>query len=76
MPEVVISPVITERDLPRPNESAKDADAVVLCLGLSPKIEGEEGDAFNSDASGDKLSLKLPGVQEELLERLQPQAQP
>jgi beta-glucosidase len=49
---------------------SKDADAVVLCLGLSPKIEGEEGDAFNSDASGDKLSLKLPGVQEELLERL------
>jgi len=49
---------------------AKDADAVVLCLGLSPEIEGEEGDAYNSDASGDKLSLKLPGVQEELLERL------
>ena len=49
---------------------AKDADAVVLCLGLSPEIEGEEGDAFNSDASGDKLSLKLPGAQEELLELL------
>jgi beta-glucosidase len=47
---------------------AKDSDAVVLCLGLSPEIEGEEGDAFNSDASGDKLSLKLPGAQEELLE--------
>jgi beta-glucosidase len=49
---------------------AQDADAVVLCLGLSPRIEGEEGDAFNADASGDKLSLKLPGVQEELLELL------
>jgi beta-glucosidase len=49
---------------------AKDADAVVLCLGLSPEIEGEEGDAFNSDSSGDKLSLKLPGAQEELLELL------
>ncbi len=49
---------------------AKDADAVVLCLGLSPEIEGEEGDAFNSVASGDKLSLKLPGAQEELLGRL------
>jgi len=48
----------------------KDADAIVFCLGLSPEIEGEEGDAFNSDASGDKLSLKLPGLQEELLELL------
>jgi beta-glucosidase len=49
---------------------AEDANAVVLCLGLSPEIEGEEGDAFNSNAAGDKLNLKLPGVQEELLERL------
>ncbi len=49
---------------------AQDADVVVLCLGLSPRVEGEEGDAFNADASGDKLSLKLPGVQEELLELL------
>lgn len=49
---------------------SQDADAIVLCLGLSPRIEGEEGDAFNADASGDKLSLKLPGVQEDLLELL------
>jgi beta-glucosidase len=49
---------------------AKNADAVVLCLGLSPEIEGEEGDALNSNAAGDKLNLKLSGVQEELLERL------
>ncbi len=53
---------------------AQDADAIVLCLGLSPRLEGEEGDAFNADASGDKLSLKLPGVQEELLELLAEQA--
>jgi beta-glucosidase len=49
---------------------AQGADVVVLCLGLSPKLEGEEGDAFNADSAGDKLSLKLPGVQEELLEIL------
>ena len=54
----------------RAAQIAQEADAVVLCLGLSPRIEGEEGDAFNADASGDKLSLKLPGVQEELLELL------
>ena len=49
---------------------AKDADAVILCLGLSPEIEGEEGYAFNSVAAGDKHGLKLPGVQDELFERL------
>jgi beta-glucosidase len=51
-------------------QTVLDTDAVVLCLGLSPRLEGEEGDAFNADASGDKLSLKLPGVQEELLKLL------
>jgi len=51
-------------------QAAQSADAVVLCLGLSPQLEGEEGDAFNADAAGDKLSLRLPGVQEDLLELL------
>ncbi len=55
---------------------AKAADAVILCLGLSPEIEGEQGDAFNSAASGDRLSLKLPGAQEELLELLSQTGKP
>jgi beta-glucosidase len=54
----------------RAERIAKDADAVVLCLGLSPEIEGEQGDFFNPNPAGDRLSLKLPGVQEELLECL------
>ena len=41
---------------------------VVLWLGLVATIEGEEGDAGNEYASGDKLGLMLPGLQEELLE--------
>ena len=49
---------------------AQDADVIVFCPGLSPRLEGEEGDAFNADASGDKLSLKLPGEQEALLDLL------
>ena len=48
--------------------TAEQADAVVLCLGLDASIEGEEGDAGNAYASGDKLGLGLPGLQEELLE--------
>jgi beta-glucosidase len=47
---------------------ARRADAVVLVLGLSSQIEGEQGDASNSDAAGDKLTLNLPGLQQRLLE--------
>ncbi len=50
--------------------AAGKADAVILCIGLSPELEGEEGDAINADASGDKLSLCIPGVQEELITEL------
>lgn len=47
--------------------AAKRADTVVMCLGLSPRIEGEEGDAYNADASGDRIDIGLPGRQEALL---------
>jgi beta-glucosidase len=47
---------------------AERADAVVLCLGLSAEIEGEQGDAGNSEAAGDKLDLEFPGLQPRLLE--------
>lgn len=49
---------------------AERADAVVLCLGLDARIEGEEGDPNNPYASGDKSSLNLPGRQQILLERV------
>ena len=50
--------------------AAERADVVVLCLGLDATIEGEEGDAGNEYASGDKPDLKLPGLQQELLETI------
>lgn len=46
---------------------AKMADAVILCMGLDGKFEGEDGDANNPYASGDKTSLTLPGRQMALL---------
>lgn len=46
---------------------AEAADVSVVCLGLSPRIEGEEGDAAFSDAGGDRKHIDLPGMQEELL---------
>lgn len=50
--------------------AAEQADAVIMCLGLDASIEGEEGDAGNEYASGDKPDLKLPGQQQELLETI------
>ena len=48
--------------------AADRAEVVVMCLGLSPQTEGEEGSAAFSEAGGDRLHLDLPGVQQELLE--------
>ncbi len=42
-------------------ELASKAEAAILCLGLSPRIEGEEGDG------GDLEDINLLGVQEDLL---------
>jgi beta-glucosidase len=46
---------------------AQRADAVILCLGLNAEIEGEQGDAGNSEAAGDKVDLRLTGLQNQLL---------
>ena len=49
---------------------AMRAEALVLVLGLSADIEGEQGDAGNSEASGDKLGLELTGLQQRLMEEV------
>lgn len=48
--------------------AAEKADVVIMCLGLDATIEGEEGDTSNEFSGGDKNDLKLPGLQQELLE--------
>lgn len=66
-----------ESVLSRPHEreseaiiAAKHADVAVLCLGLDPTIEGEQGDSGNVYGSGDKETLGLPAVQERLLKKI------
>jgi len=49
---------------------ATRADAVVLCLGLSAQLEGEQGDASYSQAAGDKVNLNLTGLQQRLMEEI------
>lgn len=43
------------------------SDVLVAVLGLDSSIEGEEGDAGNEFASGDKVDLLFPGLQPEIL---------
>ncbi|MFP4660886.1 MAG: glycoside hydrolase family 3 C-terminal domain-containing protein [Halanaerobiales bacterium] len=55
---------------------AEQSDLVVMCLGLSPEFEGEEGAVANSDGGGDKLDLSLPGLQLELLKAVKETGKP
>ncbi|MBR4868025.1 MAG: glycoside hydrolase family 3 C-terminal domain-containing protein [Clostridia bacterium] len=50
--------------------TAKHSDLVVLCVGLDPTFEGEEGDANNPFGAGDRNTLKLPHPQVELIEEV------
>jgi beta-glucosidase len=56
--------------------AAERSDVVIMCLGLDTTIEGEEGDASNEYASGDKLHLNLPGNQQKLLEEIHAAGKP
>ena len=49
---------------------AKLADVVILCVGLDGSLEGEEGDAGNAYASGDKPGIELPESQLKLIDRV------
>ncbi len=52
-------------------EAAGKADAVVLCLGLSPRLEGEEQKVLVPGfEGGDRIDLGLPRPQEELLRKI------
>ncbi len=55
---------------PEAVEAAAASQIAVLCLGLSPQLEGEEGDAADSESGGDRRHIDLPGVQEELLQEI------
>jgi beta-glucosidase len=52
-------------------DAARNADLVVMVLGLSPRIEGEEMNVHAAGFSGgDRTSLDLPGPQEQLLKQI------
>lgn len=50
---------------------AQNSDAVVLCMGLSPLLEGEEMKVkVEGFEGGDRLDIKLPKVQSELIQAI------
>ena len=49
---------------------ASKADLVIMCMGLNPGIEGEEGDAYNGDVAGDKKDIELPESQRRLFDEV------
>ena len=50
--------------------TAEQSDVVILCMGLNPSLEGEEGDASAAYLAGDKKDIELPDVQKQLYEEI------
>jgi beta-glucosidase len=68
--QLVWSPPATDL-AERALEVARQADAVVMFLGLSPRLEGEEMPVrIPGFSGGDRTDLQLPASQERLLERV------
>jgi beta-glucosidase len=62
------TPLDPEDSLPAALAAAADADYVILCLGLTPEVEGEEMPVdFEGFRSGDRTTIQLPAPQRELL---------
>ncbi|MEZ5038770.1 MAG: glycoside hydrolase family 3 C-terminal domain-containing protein [Saprospiraceae bacterium] len=68
---------------PKPNllqeavNAAKTADAVILCMGLTARMEGEEMDIqIDGFRGGDRTTLGLPEVQVDLIKKIQALGKP
>ena len=56
---------------------AKNSDVIILCMGLSPLLEGEEMKVkVDGFSGGDRLDVKLPATQTELMKRLKKLGKP
>jgi len=52
-------------------EAARNSEFVVLALGLSPRLEGEEMDVpVEGFLGGDRISLDLPQLQQQLMQNI------
>jgi beta-glucosidase len=52
-------------------ETAKQSDLVIMCMGLTARLEGEEMDIkIDGFTGGDRTTLDLPQVQEDLIREI------
>ncbi|MBN1292879.1 MAG: glycoside hydrolase family 3 C-terminal domain-containing protein, partial [Candidatus Latescibacteria bacterium] len=52
-------------------QAAQESDAVIMVMGLSPRLEGEEMKIhIEGFEGGDRLDIKLPEVQENLMKKI------
>ncbi len=52
-------------------EIAKKSDVVIMCMGISPRLEGEELELnVNGFSGGDRTSLDLPDTQKNLIQKI------
>ena len=49
---------------------AGNCDVTIACMGLTPHLEGEEGDAILTTENGDRSDILLPPVQLEYVKKL------
>jgi beta-glucosidase len=68
---------------PKPNlkeealHAAKQADAVIMCMGITPRMEGEEMDVqIDGFRGGDRTKLGLPAVQLQLIKEIKALGKP
>lgn len=52
-------------------EAARNADVVVMCMGITPRMEGEEMDVeIDGFKGGDRTRVDLPEMQQELIKQV------
>lgn len=52
-------------------EVAKQADVVIMCMGITPRMEGEEMDVLiDGFRGGDRTRIDLPDVQQQLIKEI------
>ena len=56
--------------------AAGESDIAIAVIGLTPVLEGEEGDAFLAANGGDRLSLGIPRAHIKLLQELRKKHKP
>jgi len=66
----------SKEEFGRAIEAANKSELVIMVLGISHLFEGEEGQTDESEATGDRITLDLPGVQEDLLKAIHKTGKP